>query len=87
MAYTIPPTASELLEQILQQLKDIKGVMTREHTEQKIGLELSPVQLDGLVKEVQAALLRNAKRSPRTGLRLNPPGVFPEYDDEDEDDD
>lgn len=90
-AYIIPPTTSELLEQILQEIKDIKGVLTKEHIEQKIGLDLNTEQIDDLVKQVQAALLKNARRNPPTGITLNPfdlssPLSFPSaYDDEDDD--
>lgn len=59
-----------LLRDIIDELKKIRTLLESPQIALRQSLSLDEKQVEALTREIQAALLRQAKRNPKTGLRL-----------------
>ena len=60
------------LNLILDELVKVRKLLESSPMSLYVSLSPSQVQVEELTKLIQAQLLRNAKRSPKTGLKLKP---------------
>jgi hypothetical protein len=62
-----------LLRDIIDKLEQIRVLLNAPSEAVSVSLSLSEVQVQELTRVIQAELLRQAKRSPRTALKLRSP--------------
>ena len=66
MAYVIPPTSQELLQQILDEIRGLREDLKHEQEIVKIHA-ITPEQSNEIVRQVQVKLLQQAKRNDPWG--------------------